>query len=87
MYKTNCPKCDGKMESEGTSTTYVGYCSPPGHNHDDNCRKRLYVCSECGEKMVISKRNRCPKCDWVGIKDCLCHSGEKVDDWPAPYKK
>jgi len=63
--------------------TCVGYYSPPGHDHDDNCRKRKYVCKN-GHIKIVSKRNRCPNpdCDWVGQETCFCHPGKKVDEWP-----
>lgn len=76
-----CPECNGVMSHGGTSTTLVGYLSPPGHNHDDNCCKRTYRC-ENGHTMILSKRNRCDKCDWVGSENCFCHKGNKVDQWP-----
>lgn len=63
------------------STTLVGYLSPVGHNHDDNCLKRSYVCSN-GHYQTLSKRRRCQVCDWVGKEECFCHSGKKVDEWP-----
>jgi hypothetical protein len=59
----------------------VGYYSPPGHDHDNNCKKRPYVCED-GHKTVLTRRNRCPKCDWVGKLTCFCHSGEKIKEWP-----
>jgi hypothetical protein len=67
----------------GTMSTCVGYMSPPGHNHDDNCVTRQYDCS-CGNKVIVSKRNRCsnPDCDWVGKDECFCHEGKKVEEWP-----
>lgn len=80
-----CPECNGKLIacSEGTSSTLLGYHSPPGHNHDDNCLKMLYWC-ENGHPVMVSKRRRCPNpdCDWVGKENCSCHPGKKVDDWP-----
>lgn len=63
--------------------TLVGYSSIPDHNHDDNCTKMIYWCKN-DHQQIISKRNRCPNadCDWVGIDDCFCHDGKKVDKWP-----
>jgi len=89
MYTTNCPKCNGKMVCEGTSSTLVYYTSPQGHDHDDNCRSRSYFCTECGEELLISKRNKCPNpdCNWVGKESCWCHEGKKVDEWPEEYKE
>ena len=77
-----CPKCKGKIIKQigmGQLTTLVGYCSPPGHNHDDNCIKRLYLC-ENGHKIILSKRRRC-HCGWVGKESCFCHDGLKIDEW------
>jgi hypothetical protein len=65
----------------GESTTLVGFSSPPGHNHDDNCVKRVYSCAN-GHRVVLSRRRRCPVCDWVGNAECFCHDGPKVDEWP-----
>lgn len=61
----------------------MGYISPEGHDHDDNCVRRMYICGN-GHQTILSKRNRCPNtdCDWVGEKTCHCHEGEKVDEWP-----
>ena len=79
----NCPECGSPfVQTDGvTLRTLVGFSSPPGHNHDDNCAKRLYVCAQ-GHQVVVSKRNRCPACDWVGRDYCFCHEGKKVDEWP-----
>lgn len=63
------------------STTLLGYTSPRGHDHDDNCVKRTYRCDE-GHDVVVSKRNRCHRCDWVGKATCPCHTGDKVNEWP-----
>lgn len=63
--------------------TLMGYSSPPGHDHDDNCKKRLYFCKNDHEN-AISIRRRCsaPGCAWVGKERCFCHSGTKIDQWP-----
>ena len=63
------------------SKTLVGYYSPRGHDHDDNCRNRVYVC-EAGHRRNISKQNTCPACEWMGKLTCFCHPGEKVKEWP-----
>ena len=62
-------------------TTLVGFSSPPGHRHDDNCTTRIYSC-ENQHGLKISIRQRCPVCDWVGKEICGCHDGKKVDEWP-----
>lgn len=63
--------------------TLVGYYSPSGHNHDDNCWTREYACP-IGHTMKIGKRRRCPACDWVGKESCECHDCLKVDEFPEP---
>lgn len=65
----------------GEFTTLVGSFSPLGHNHDDNCRSRVYVCED-GHTTTLSKRNRCHACEWVGKAECFCHPGLKIDEWP-----
>ena len=85
----NCPECGEKFEYHtGTETTLVGYCSPPGHDHDDNCQGRYYVCPN-GHVAKVYKRNICPadNCDWKGKLTCFCHDGDKIEEWPdAPFK-
>ncbi len=76
-----CPKCGEAMSHSGTMTTLLGFISPAGHNHDDNCRTRNYFC-KCGYSEIVSKRNKCQACDWVGKETCFCHIGKKVDTWP-----
>jgi len=67
-------------------TTLVGYSSPPGHDHDDNCLKRGYRC-EAGHYTVLSVIRSCSKCDWRGKADCFCCPNGKIDVWPEgiPY--
>lgn len=80
----NCPKCNEPFKAAtSTSVTLVGFFSPLGHNHDDNCRSRSFVCKN-GHVTRMSRRNSCsdPKCDWKGKLTCFCHEGEKVDEWP-----
>jgi hypothetical protein len=80
-----CIICGAKLTAceDGTLSTLLGYHSPPGHNHDDNCLRKVYFC-ENGHSQIISKRRRCPnpECDWVGKENCFCHDGKKVDEWP-----
>ncbi len=84
-----CPICKGKIIKQiglEEMKTLVGYSSEPGHNHDDNCRKRLYLC-ENNHKFVLSKINTC-YCGWKGKKKCFCHKGDKIDNWlDVPYEK
>lgn len=78
-----CPDCGEKLANKyGTSQTLVGYFSEPGHDHDDNCRNRVYECKN-GHRFEVSKQNKCPSCDWVGKKTCFCCDGEKVAEWPS----
>lgn len=65
------------------SVTCVGFYSPPGHNHDDNCVKRDLLCAN-GHAATISLRRTCPACDWKGQDQCFCHPFRKVDAWPLP---
>jgi len=81
----SCKECGEKLiyDQKGTWGTLVGYSSPSGHghDHDDNCLKRSYVCKN-GHRKTVSLRRSCPACDWVGKADCFCHEGPKVDEWP-----
>ena len=77
-----CPHCGKPMLHLGTERTLVGYLSPPGHNHDDNCQSRDYLCPN-GHRIAVSKRNRCPACDWIGRETCFCHNGKKINEWPV----
>ena len=79
--RVKCPDCGTQMYHGEMTQTLVGYISPAGHNHDDNCRIRIYIC-ENGHEHRISKRNSCPACDWKGQDSCFCHGGKKVDSWP-----
>ncbi len=81
-----CPQCGAETRHQGTRATLVGYGSPPGHDHDDNCEKRDYHCSRCGHDWSESRRRRCPRadCEWLGIEECPCHLGKKVDEWTDP---
>lgn len=65
----------------GQSSTLVAYMSPPGHDHDDNCRVSVYMCSN-NHRRSISIINRCynDDCSWVGKTECHC--SEKVEEWP-----
>ena len=77
-----CKICSGPLGWRGGEfSTLVGYRSPPGHNHDDNCLKRIYECPN-GHITSLSKRRRCHACDWVGKLTCFCHAGDKLDEWP-----
>ena len=89
MTKLLCTVCKSEMSFNGNaSETCVGYFSPPGHNHNDNCLRREYECP-CGEKVNVSKRRACshPECDWKGKEKCFCHDMEKVEEWPEDSNK
>lgn len=88
-----CEKCNEPLFSETDvmgETTCVGFFSPPGHDHDDNCEKRAASCVN-GHRISVSIRRRCPVegCDWVGKLNCsICHPGtQKVDEWPPVREK
>jgi len=68
---TNCPQCGSTLKYEGYGKTLVGYYSPPGHDHDDNCKTHYYRC-ENGHRVLEFKQNICPKegCDWKGKELC-----------------
>ncbi len=76
-------ECEAEIVAgdSGGSRTLVGYLSPPGHDHDDNCFKVAYACAD-GHVMTLSPINRCKnsKCDWVGKDECFCTN--KVDELP-----
>lgn len=76
--------CDKRIVNGGHSEwmTLVGYFSPAGHNHDDNCRTREYSCED-GHRVTLSIRNTCSACDWKGKESCFCHPDGKVDSWPV----
>jgi hypothetical protein len=78
-----CKECDQELKYDYEMSTCVGYSSPPGHNHDNNCLKRYYYCDQ-GHKYTVSKRRKCPNptCSWAGKETCWCHPDPKVDKWP-----
>jgi hypothetical protein len=84
----NCPTCQEKLFpmtgfAGAIMSTLVGYYSPSGHDHDDNCVKRGYTCAK-GHDIIISKQNACDAegCTWKGKETCFCHPGQKVEEWP-----
>jgi hypothetical protein len=82
--EVKCNQCGGPfIHRGGTVETLVGFLSPPGHDHDDNCKSRAYYCAE-GHMAGVFKRNACPNpdCDWKGKEECWCHPGKKVEEWP-----
>lgn len=82
LYKDIIKECSQEISEQILEmTTLVGYYSPVGHSHDDNCLKRYYVCKN-GHEISIAKIRKCPTCDWIGKKECFCHYGKKVEEWP-----
>jgi len=80
----NCTECGQIVRydrSRGQSTTLVGYYSADGHDHDDNCIVREYVCQN-GHRAKLSIINKCstPGCGWSGKASCFC--SYKIEAWP-----
>jgi len=67
-----CYECGEKAVYVGLTSTLVGYHSPPGHDHDDNCKTLYYDCVNGHKLFVKGIRNRCsyPGCNWVGREHC-----------------
>lgn len=69
-----CPKCKASVEYKGVGHTLV-YYGPfePGHDHDDNCKHHMWVCTN-GHEIQERQQNICPApgCDWKGKTDCFC---------------
>lgn len=82
-----CPDCGVETQYFSEGETMVGYSSPRGHDHDDNCRKRYYQCAN-GHDWVESIRRTCPRpgCDWRGKAHCDRCGGAKVDAWTDPER-
>lgn len=78
--------CGERMTGNADSEreTLLGFASQPGHNHNDNCLTRNYVCPN-GHVRVVAIRRRCDVegCTWKGKEECPCHSGKKVEEWPT----
>lgn len=79
-----CSQCNEPMICVGESSTYAGFLSPPGHDHNDNCIRRIYQCDN-GHRVTLSKRRRC-HCGWKGAASCFC-CGDKVDLWPEELEE
>lgn len=79
-----CATCGGPLvEKTLTMETLVGYSSPHGHDHDDNCRVATYYCAvKHGTKPAQRRRCAAAGCGWVGKATCSCHPGVKVDALP-----
>jgi hypothetical protein len=78
---TLCETCNEPLKEipDTTWSTLVGYRSPPGHNHNDNCITTKYTCKN-GHEVKLSRINTCPACDWTGMDECFCCT--KVKDLP-----
>jgi hypothetical protein len=65
-----CPVCGEVCTSQQWGRTLVGYFSPAGHDHDDNCRD--FIFEHCGKRFGVRPRNTCPTtgCDWKGKDSC-----------------
>ena len=59
--------------------TAMAYCSPKGHDHDDNCITRVYRCKN-GHYTKLGIIKTCHACDWKGKDSCFCCT--KVEEWP-----
>ena len=82
-YKFNwlCPKCKTECACKGVETKLVGMYSPPGHNHDDNCKAGYFKCV-CGCRFSVAIRSTCPTpgCDWKGKTECsMCFRYGQVE--------
>lgn len=80
----HCPQCgEGFVEVSDIRETLVGYGSPSGHDHNDNCMGVVLLC-ERGHEISFHPRRRCFRkdCDWVGKEKCFCHEGKKDPEWP-----
>lgn len=85
-----CPTCGAEWTHKAPYgvTTLVGYASPPGHSHNDNCLFKTYTCKN-GHSHAIYIRRRCTAegCEWVGKETCWCHTSNKVDSWPEAQEE
>lgn len=79
LLEYNCPICDENCISKNYTMTLVGYFSPPGHDHDDNCRKFYFNCKN-NHSFSVRVRNICSVvgCDWKGKESCECHSDNPI---------
>jgi len=66
-----CPKCGAACVGKEGLVTLVGYFSPNGHDHDDNCRNFGFRC-DCGHVFTVTPVNTCPTddCEWIGKITC-----------------
>ena len=76
-----CPECREPASRTDWGATLVGYLSPAGHDHDDNCIRARLTCAN-GHTTTVMPQRKCPAegCDWVGKTTCFC-TGEKSGIW------
>jgi hypothetical protein len=75
-----CPVCGYVRSSDDYSETMVGFFSPKGHDHDDNCRKFRFRCKD-SHGYIVRVRNTCPTegCNWKGKENCnTCGANVRV---------
>ena len=82
IWKDEFPNIHAEQANDPIQTsTLLSYSSPEGHNHDDNCLTRSYICYN-KHITKIGLRCKCNKCSWKGKETCGCHHGLKVDKFP-----
>lgn len=81
-----CPICSQPFVRQGELVeTTVGYHSPRGHDHDDNCLTCSFYCA-AGHRITGSVQRRCSVvgCDWRGkVMCCGYRGGPKWLAWPS----
>ena len=82
-----CRDCGGSYVtcSDSFVTDGLGYSGPPGHDHDDSCQTRQFVCVN-GHRRLLSVQNACSAdgCGWKGRETCWCHGEDlKLPRWPV----
>lgn len=82
---TTCPQCCAPfIAASDQCETTVGYFSPDGHEHDDNCLTQAFRCAN-GHTVRGSIQRSCSTvgCDWKGKRDCCGYDrGPKWTYWP-----
>lgn len=68
----SCPSCGSALFYHGSCETLVGYLSPQGHSHDDNCIIHSFNCLKNGHRFIERMQRCCPKCEWKGKMECFC---------------
>lgn len=81
MKRAICPECKSdEVQTNGSFQTCVGFLSPPGHDHNNNCNITEFSCRDCDYAWKHAKRRRCPHpdCDFVTKETCFCFEGKAV---------